>query len=115
MKLVESAVAREQRAAADLNRRLRQSALTDARERADNGDADICLLRILHLLDRVPLNHVTDLVPECSGQLVERVGALDQSAIHVDVSARQRKGIHLLRVHDVEMPLQIRAARSLGN
>ena len=98
-----------------MNRCLRQSAVTDAGQRADDGNPDICLLCALHLLDRVSLNHVTDLVPESSSQLVQCVGALDQPAIHVHVSTRQREGIHLPRVHDVEMPLQIRAARGPRN
>jgi hypothetical protein len=96
-----------------LNRGLCKTAVADARERAHDGDSDVRLFRGLHLFDGVALDHVTDLVAESSGQLVQLFRALDQPSIDVDISAGQCKGVDLLRVHDVEMPIQVRAAGSL--
>jgi hypothetical protein len=103
-------VSREEGGSSDLNRRLREAVVTDTRERADNGHSNVCLLRGLDLLDRVSLNHVTDLMPESSCQLVQLFRAFNKSAIDVDISAGQREGVHLFGVHDVKMPVQIRAA-----
>ena len=106
-------MSREEGCSSDLNRRLREPVVTDTRERADNGHSDVRLLRGLHLLDRVSLNHVADLMPESSCQLVQLFGAFNESAIDVDISAWQCEGVHLPGVHDVEMPVQFRAARGL--
>ena len=87
--------------------------MTDARERAHNGDSHVCLFRGLHLLDRVALNHVADLMAEGSCQLVQLVSTLDESAIDIDISTRQSEGVYLLRVYHVKMPIQVRAAGGL--
>ena len=100
----------EQSGASHLNRCLRKPTMADAREGAHDGDSDVSLLRGLHLLDRMALNHVADLVPESSCQLVQLFCALNESAVDVDISARQGEGVHLPGIHDVEMPIQVRAA-----
>ncbi|MEA2706629.1 MAG: hypothetical protein QOH22_1417 [Gemmatimonadaceae bacterium] len=101
--------------ASHLNCRLRKSVVTDACERTDNGYTGVCLFSRLHLLHRVALNYVTDLMAESSCELVQLVCALDESAIDVDISTGQGKGVNLLCVHDVEMPIQVRAAGGLCN
>jgi len=98
-----------------LDGRLREPAVADVCEGANNGDADVSLLCGLHLFDGMPLNHVANLVAESSRQLIEFRGALDEPAIDVDVAAGQSEGVHLLGVHDVEMPIQVRAAGGLCN
>ena len=103
----------EESRAPDLNRRLSKPTVADVRESANNGDADVGLLRGLHLLDSMTLNHVANLVAESPRQLIELCGALDEPAIDVDVSAWQSEGVHLLGVHDVEMPIQVGAAGGL--
>jgi predicted esterase len=115
LQLVEPAVFGEQRGPSHPDRRLREPTVADARERAYNCDSDVGFFRGLHLLDRVSLNHVSDLVAESPRQLVELVCALDEPAIDVDVSAGQGESVHLLGVHDVEVPIQVRAAGGLCN
>ena len=105
----------EQSGPSHLNRRLREPAVADVRESANNSNADVSLLRGLHLFDGMPLNHVANLVAESSRQLIELFGALDEPAIDVDIAAGQSEGVHLLGVHDVEMPIQVRAAGGLCN
>src|ERR1700674_4150690 len=61
------------------------------------------------------LNHVADLVPQGSRQLVQLFRAFNEAAIYVDVSAGQCERIYLPGVHDVKMPVQIRAAGGLGD
>jgi hypothetical protein len=56
---------------------------------------------------------VADLVPESSRQLVQLLCAFNQPAIDVHVAAGQCEGVHLPGVHDVEMPIQVRAAGRL--
>jgi len=55
-------------------------------------------------------NDVLDLVSENAGKLIHLVGALDQSAIHIDVTARNRKGVYFAGVDDKEPPVEIGAA-----
>ena len=105
----------EQSGASHLNRRLRQPAVADVRESANNGDANVSLLRGLHLFDGMALYHVANLVAESSRQLIELRGALDEPAIDIDVATGQSEGVHLLGVHDVEVPIQVRAAGGLCN
>src|SRR6476469_4735588 len=83
--------------------------------RAKCGDADIGLLRVLHLFHRMSLHHVADLVAQCAGELVEVVRAFDKAAVHVDKTAGQRERVDLLGVHDVEMPIEIAATRLAGD
>ena len=106
---------REEGGASNLDRRLREPVLANARQGADDGQSCVCFLRVLHLLDRMALNHVADLVPESSRQLVELLRAFDESAIDVDIAPWQSEGVHLFGVHDVEMPIQIRAAGGPGD
>jgi hypothetical protein len=105
----------EQSGASHLHCSLRKSTLADARKRAHDGDSNVCLLRGLHLLDRVALNHMADLVAESSRQLVQLSCALNEPSIDVDIPAGQSEGVHLLGVHDVEMPIQVRSAGGIGN
>ena len=62
---------REESRASNLDRRLRKPVLADARECANHGQTCVCFLRLLHLLDGMTLNHVADLVPESSRQLIQ--------------------------------------------
>ncbi len=103
----------EQGGTANLHRGLRDPAVANVRQGAQHRDTHICLLGALHLLDRVALNHVTNLVPERSRQLVESIRALDESSIYVDVSARKGEGVDLLGVYDIEVPVQIGPAGGL--
>src|SRR5258705_3646098 len=57
----------------------------------------------------MPLDHVTDLVTQGSGELVETVGTFDQPAVYVDEAARKGERIYLFRVDDIEVPVQVRA------
>src|SRR5437868_1250267 len=43
------------------------------------------------------------------------IGALDQSAIHVDETTGKSKGVDLFRVHDVEVPVQVGATGFAGD
>src|SRR4030095_5880407 len=49
-----------------------------------------------------------------AGELVDAVGALDQATVHVDVSAGKGESVDLFGVDDVEVPVEIRAAGTLG-
>src|SRR5678815_5412747 len=59
------------------------------------------------------LNHMADLVAQHSRKLIRSVRRFDQSAIHVDEPAWKCKGVHLVRVDDEEMPIEVGAARML--
>src|SRR5688500_13933600 len=64
LELVVPAVPGEPGLAPGADRNLRQPALAHARQGADDGHPDVRLLRLLHLLDRVPERDVRDLVTE---------------------------------------------------
>jgi predicted esterase len=101
----------EKCASTNLHRRLTESALADIGESAQDGDADVGFLRGLDLLHRMSLNDMSYLVSERAGQLIEPLGALDEPAVHVDVTAGERERVHLVGVDDIEMPVEIRPAR----
>src|SRR5437764_3285179 len=61
------------------------------------------------------LYDVPDLVPQSSGQFVEVICTFDQTTIHIHETARQREGIDLLGVYDVEMPVEVGAAGFAGD
>ncbi len=91
-------------------RGLRARAREDAREpRADLRD-----LPLLLQLHRVPLRDVADLVTDHARELIQAVRALDEPAVHEHVPARQREGVDLGAVHDVEMPFEIARIRHGG-
>ena len=71
LRFVRPAVAREQRRTAHLDRRARDVAVAQPRERAPQPDRDVRARPLLHLLHRVPAHDVPDLVPERARQLVE--------------------------------------------
>src|SRR5687768_8411958 len=102
--LVGPAELREQRAAAHVDRGLARAALAHLGEGAEHGDARPGALHLLHLLHRMPEGDVGDLVPQDAGQLAHVLDPLDQPAIHVDPASGNRKGVHLLAVHHLEMP-----------
>src|SRR4051795_5468223 len=58
---------------------------------------------------------MTNLVAERSRELIEPLGLFDEAAIDIDETARQREGIHVVRVHDVEMPGEIGTRRRRGD
>src|SRR6267378_8277305 len=57
----------------------------------------------------MPLDHVTDLVTQASGELVETVGTFNQPPVYVDESAWKGERIYLFRVDDIEVPVEVRA------
>jgi hypothetical protein len=62
---------------------------------------------LLHLLDRVTLGHVADLVPQHSGNLAHGPGALDEAAIDVDESAGHRERVDLAGVDNEKLPIEV--------
>jgi hypothetical protein len=72
-------------------------------------------LRFLHLLNRVTLRDVADLVTKYAGHLRERLGPLDEPAIEVDEPARHREGVHLGAVDDVEVPVEAAVVGEIGD
>src|SRR3954471_3073111 len=84
--------------------------MTNAGKGADDGYTDVCLLSLLHLLDGVAFHHVSDLVPQRAGELVQTIGALNESAVDIDIPAGKRKSVDLPRIHDIEMPVEISPA-----
>ena len=105
----------EERAAGGVDRFLTKSAVADAREHAGQRHADVGLLRLLHLLHGVAFDDVTDLVSEHAGNFVHLVGALDESAVHVDEAARHGERVDFLAVDDEEMPVEIAPAGEPGD
>ena len=87
----------------------------DRREDAAENHPQVHALPGLHLLHAVPLDHVPDLVPEHSGELIHRRRALDQSAIHVDESPGDRERIDLRTIDDVEPPVEITVVGDAGD
>src|SRR5690606_31419360 len=69
----------------------------------------------LKLLHAVPSRDVADLVRKDSRELGPIFRSFDESSGQIDVSARQRKGVHDVRVDDIERVLQIRAATYLAD
>ena len=65
------------------------------------------------LLSRVPLGDVGDLVAEHAGELVLVVHERQQSARHVDMSARKRERIRLHLVHDREVVGEVTARQTV--
>ena len=57
----------------------------------------------------VPANDVPDLVTDCTRELVEVLGAVDEAAIHIDEAAGQREGVDLFAVDHEESPVEIGA------
>ena len=64
LRFVGPAVAREQRRAPDLDRRARDVAVAEPRERAPQPHREVRARLLLHLLHRVPAHDVADLVPD---------------------------------------------------
>src|SRR5450759_231055 len=106
---------REHCAADDIDRRAGGLAVANARENARQGDADVCSLRLLHLLHRVAPDNVSNLMTQNAGELVHLVGALDETAIHVHEAAGHRESVYFLGVDDEELPVEITAARDPRN
>ncbi len=113
LKLIEPAMFGEEGRSANLDCRLREAAVADAGETAHDRHAGVRLLSALHLLDRMPLYDMPDFVAQRSGQLVETIRALDETAVYVDVAARQRERVDLFRIDDVEVPVEVGPAGRL--
>ena len=69
LELVVPAVSRDQRGSADVHAACR-AAVAEVRQSAGERGDDADFLLILHLLHRVTLNDVTDLVSEHAGKLI---------------------------------------------
>jgi hypothetical protein len=116
LELILAAEARKQRARAELDRRAARLALAHrGREDAQESESKVGLLRFLHLLDRVPLRDVADLVAEHAGNLRQRLGALDQPAVDVDEAAGNGERVDLRAVDDVEVPVEPAVIREVGD
>src|SRR5437763_7116554 len=102
---------REQRRAGDVDSRLRDLAVADARQNARERYPDVRSLHLLHLLHGVAEHDVADLVTENAGELGHVVGSLDQTTIHVNESTRNGKRIYFVAVYDEETPIEIGTAR----
>jgi hypothetical protein len=63
----------------------------------------------------MPLDDMTNFVPERASELVEMIGRLDQSPIHVYETPRQRERVYLPGVYDVEVPVEVGATRFAGD
>src|SRR3954467_3301502 len=84
--------------------------MANAGKGADDGYTDVCLLSLLHLLDGVAFHNVSDLVPQRAGELLQTIGALNESAVDIHVTAGKRKSVDLPGIHDIEMPVEISPA-----
>ena len=102
---------REDRRPANVDCRGRCLVAADVGQRARERDTDVRALHLLHLLHGVTAHDMLDLVAHHSRQLVHAIGALENAAVHIDDSARQREGVHDVRVDDIELPLQVSARR----
>src|SRR5438270_4480838 len=111
LQLVETAIASKDGCPAHLHRDLSESAMADVGKGAHGGDTQIRLLRLFHLLYRMPLDDVSDLMAQRTREFVETGGALDEPAIDVHEPAGQGERIYVLDVDDVEMPVEIGATR----
>ena len=83
---------------------------TDVGENACQSHSNVSTLRLLHLLDAVTKNNVSDFVAEHSGELVHRGGTFDESAVHVHVATRYGEGVHFLAVNHIKAPAEVSAA-----
>jgi hypothetical protein len=85
--------------------------VANAGERAHDCHARIRFLRFFHLLHRVSLHDVADLVAQRASELVQTIRALDEPAIDVDVTAGKCERVDLFCIDDVKVPVEIRPAR----
>jgi TrmH family RNA methyltransferase len=115
LELVVAAELREQGRSADVDRRLSNVAAADAGQHTREHDAEVGALRLLHLLDGVTAYHVADLVSEDARELTERVRALDQPTIDVEVASWNREGVYLAGVDDKELILDSALVGALGD
>ena len=79
----------------------------DRCEHARDRRAHVRALHLLHLLHRVPKHDVPDFVADHRRKLVQPVGSFGDATIHVDEAAGQRERVEIVRVHHVEMPVEI--------
>mmetsp|Transcript_38416 Transcript_38416/g.82567 ORF Transcript_38416/g.82567 Transcript_38416/m.82567 type:complete len:246 (-) Transcript_38416:238-975(-) len=71
--------------------------------RAEHGDGH--LLR--DFLRVVPRHRMADLVRQDHGELVLALEHFEEPRVHDDLPPRQHEGVHLVRVDDVELPLDV--------
>src|SRR5690242_17976717 len=88
-----AAVARQPRGAAEIDRDLCGVTVAEARQAAEERDADPCSAAALQLLHRVSPHDVADLVTEYARELVHPIGVLDQAAIHIYETAGKRERV----------------------
>jgi hypothetical protein len=107
LRFVLTAEAGEDRATRDVDRRVSDTAVADAGENAGQGDPDVRALFLFHLLHGVASHDVADFVAQNARDFIHLVRALDETAIDVDESARNRERVHFLAVDNEEMPVEI--------
>jgi hypothetical protein len=83
---------------------LARPALAHPGQRAHQRETDVGTLRLLHLLHRVAPRDVTDLVGKDAGQFTHVGRPLDQPAIDVHPTTRDREGVDFPAVDDREVP-----------
>src|SRR5687767_258679 len=98
---------REHRSGAEVDQRAGCLTLADASEDAREAYTELGLLRFLHLLHRMPLDDVADLMAEHASELAHPLCPLDQPAVDVDESAGHRERVDLRAVHDLERPVEL--------
>jgi hypothetical protein len=104
---------REHRGAGHVDTGLRNAAVADAGQHTRHRDANVGALHLLHLLHGMPKHNVSDLVSDYGRELVELVGPFGDTAIDIDVSARERERVEVVRVHHVKVPVQVGARRDM--
>ena len=95
LELILSGESSEYRASGDIDTGLRNLAVADVGENTGERHSDIRALCLFHLLYAVPANDVANLVAQDARKLVHLRGALDETAIDVDVTAGHGEGVHL--------------------
>ncbi|HVX39540.1 MAG TPA: hypothetical protein VHB25_08205 [Gemmatimonadaceae bacterium] len=101
------------RVATDVDGRLAQPAVADAREHAGDCEAHVRPLHLLHLLHGVAQHHVADLVRHDRRQLVHAIRPFHDTAVDVHEAAGERERVEVVRVHHVEVPVEVGARRDV--
>jgi hypothetical protein len=65
-------------------------------------------------LDTVTGRDVTDLMGEHTRELGTVLGALDETTREIDMTPRQREGVHYVGIDDVEAVVEVRPLADLG-
>ena len=90
-------------------------AADDGAEHLAGNRADLELLALRRLRGAVPQRDVGDLVRHDAGDFAFRLGRLDHASIEEHRAARQREGVDVLLVHDVERIAELGVAELRRN